>query len=267
MKNRIYNLLMILLLAVVPVHADMLDDASAAYNKGDYNKAISLYKEAERRHGTSSALYFNMGQAYTRAGNMGAAMVSYQRALRLDPSNSEARDNIKYVESKVQDANRAEMKGKKLSVTPEAPSFFSAVKQYVTRRHASDTWALWAGICFVLFCGCVALYVFTRIVLLRKIGFFGGGAFIVLSLLFLTFAFMGAKAADRHEEGVVTAYKVQLMADPSTSSKSVAPMLTQGTMMDIIDVQKSEDGDVQWYKVRLNSDYVGWVQSDSFEVI
>lgn len=267
MNRNIYAIILFMILGVLCMRADELDEAAQAYNSGDYAKAIELYKKIEKKEGTSSALCFNMGQAYTRANNLGQAMLMYQRAIKLNPSNAEARSNIKYVESKVQDANRTELKNKKLSVIEDEPSFFGSVRNYITKRHLSNTWAIWAASCFILMIGCFALYIFSSQVLVRKIGFFGGGAMILLCASFITFAFMAANSVNKKERGVITEYKVELKSEPSTSSKSVAAPLTQGTMMNIINNQKDENDNVLWYKVRLNSDYVGWVSAENFQAI
>ena len=249
------------------MHAGPLEDATKAYQAGDYAKAVECYQQLEKEHGTSSALLFNMGQAYTRAGKLGQAMLCYRRALVQNPSNREAHANIKYIESRVQDANLAELKNKKVSVVPEDLSFFMSVKQYITQRHSSNTWAFWSGLTFVLFCVCVALYIFVDTVLVRKIGFFGGGTMLVLSILFLTFAFMGARSMKSHDEGVITEYKAELRTDPSTSAKPTATPLTQGTVLQILDTEADKDGRPEWYKVRLNSQFIGWIRNDAFEPI
>lgn len=258
---------MLLVSGVLTMHAGPLEEATKAYQAGDNAKALEYYQQLEKEHGTSSALLFNMGQAYTRSGRLGQAMLCYRRALIQNPSNREARENIKYVESRVQDANQAELRDKKASVVPEDPSFFMSVKQYITQRHSSNTWAFWSGLTFVLFCICVALYIFVDTVLVRKIGFFGAGSMLGLSILFLIFAFMGATAVKSHDEGVITEYKVELRTDPSTSAKPTASPLTQGTVLQILDTEADKEGRPEWYKVRLNSQFIGWIRNDSFEPI
>lgn len=258
---------MVLLVSASAAFADKADDAAKAYASGDAAKAVEIYEGLMASHGTSSALYYDLGQAYMKAGNLGKAMVSYQRALLLDPGNSQARANIEYLDSRVQDANRAEMKDKKGSVVPDDPSFFSSVKRFVTKRHTSNMWAWLAGSFFALFCGCVALYVFMHSVLWRKIGFFGGAATFSLSVIFLVFAFMAASAADDKSEGVVLNYKTQLHSEASSSSKNVGSPITQGTVMSILETVNGKDEKPEWYKVRLNSDYIGWIRYDDFEVI
>lgn len=267
MIRKRYLILILMLICVITMRADALKEATDAYNKGDYAKAIELYKSIEAKDGSSSSLYFNMGQAYTRANNLGQAMLMYERALLLDPGNSEAQSNIRYVESKVQDANRSELKNKKYSVLEDDPSFFSSVRNYITKRHLSNTWAIWGALCFVLMIVCAAVYIFNSKVLLRKIGFFGGGVLLLFSATFVTFAFMAANSAKKRNRGVITDYKVELKSDASSSAKSVASPLTQGTILNIIDTQKDENDSVSWYKVRLNSDYVGWVSAENFQAI
>ena len=267
MKSKITILLWLLVAISFATKADMLNDAATAYDKGDYQKAVELYNQVAKEQGTSSSLLFDMGQAYMRAGNLGQAMLCYQRSLRLDPSNEEEINNVAYIESRVQDANRAELKDKKIQITGDDPSFFTTMKHFITRRHVSDTWAIWSGVTFVLFCGCVALYIFSQNILARKIGFFGGGAMIALSIIFILFAITAANASQKHDEGVITAYKTTLYTDPSTSSKNVGTTLTHGTVMQVIDTEDGENGKPEWYKVRLNSDIAGWIRMDSFETI
>lgn len=259
--------IVIMLLAAPFCYGAPADDAAKAYEKGDYATAISIYEQMSARHGVSSELLYDMGQAYTKAGRYGNAMLCYQRALKINPYNSKARSNICYVESKVQDANRAELKGKKISVAEETPSFFMSLKNYITHRNSSNAWAFWAAACFVLFTVCVALYIFTPQVVLRKIGFFGGATTLALTAIFLVFAFMAASESTRQDTGVITAFKAELRHDPTKSSKAATAPLTQGTVMNVLETADNKNGKAEWYKVRLNSDYIGWIRSEDFELI
>ena len=72
----------------------IVNKANAAYEKDDFNQAVQLYEQAAKQEGTSSMLYYNMGNAYYRLGNMGKAVLCYERSLLLDPSNDDARTTI-----------------------------------------------------------------------------------------------------------------------------------------------------------------------------
>ena len=184
----------VLLMLPLSVMADnSLESAEKAYNEGKFAEASAIYGKISQEHGVSASLLANMGNAYAKAGDYGQAFLCYERSLYLDPSSNEVRNNRAYILSKIEDGNKANAKGKNISVVADEPSFFSRVKRYVTYSHTSDTWAVWGAVSFVLLCGCIALYIFRTEVLLRKIGFFGGLSLLVLCVVFMTFSFAWQK--------------------------------------------------------------------------
>lgn len=243
-------------------------EADSAYNAKDYAKAIELYNVVRQEEGSNAALLFNLGNAYYQESDFGNAMVCYLRAHRLDPDNREINTNLQYLRSKVDDANKAEQKGKRLRVTPDEEGFFQSVRRSVAVNTSTDTWAILAAGCFILFIGGVALYIFTRNVAARKTGFFGSIVCLCGSVLFLCFAFMGARAFGSRDEGVITAFKTVLQTEPGHSSaEEKGNVLTKGTEIQILSEETDAEGNVTWYKVRLNSDYIGWVEVDNVAVI
>ncbi|MDE5712865.1 MAG: tetratricopeptide repeat protein [Muribaculaceae bacterium] len=243
-------------------------EADSAYNAKEYGRAIELYKTVVEEQGTSVALLYNLGNAYFQDGDYGNAMVCYQRAHRLDPSNAEVNANLRYLSGRVEDANKAEQKGKRFKTGKDEMSFFQSVHESVAENVSSDVWAVWAAVGFILFVGCVALYIFTRGVALRKIGFFGGMVLLVLSLVFLMFSFMGARAFHSENEGVLTAFKTVLLTEPGKEADlEKGQVLTKGTVVQILSEEVDAEGNVTWYKIRLNSDYIGWVASSDIVII
>lgn len=89
-----------------------------AYNKGEYEEAVNHFKRAIEVNGPTATLLYDLGNAYYKSGNEGEARLCLERAKRLDPSNDKINGNIEYLASRIQDANKAEMKGKKGSVAP-----------------------------------------------------------------------------------------------------------------------------------------------------
>lgn len=265
--KKLISFLTLLFIIATPLFASPLDEAAKAYNDGDYNKAIEIYERVAKDNGVSAPLLLNLGNACVKAGDYGKGMLYYQRAYRLDPSNKEVKGNISYLLSKIEDNNKAEAKGKKISVVQEDKPFFTDVKRYIAFAHASNTWALWAGILFVVTVAAAALYIFTSNVLLRKIGFFGGLVALAFSVITLIFALVSAAERKKANEGVITAYKVNLFSEPSNDAKPALNPLTRGTILEILEIETPEEESIKWYKVRLNSDYSGWISSADFEVI
>jgi tetratricopeptide (TPR) repeat protein len=70
--------------------------ANEFYKNKDYDKAIVLYQGIVD-HGLESApIYFNLGNAYFKNGDLGRAILYYMKAERLDPGNDDIRSNIAF---------------------------------------------------------------------------------------------------------------------------------------------------------------------------
>lgn len=241
--------------------------ADSLYVSGNYTAAAELLTEIGQTKGFSSASLANLGNCYAKLGDYGHAMLCYNRSLLMDPSNKEVKHNISYVQSKVRANNVTEIKGKKQSVDMDSPSFFSSVRMFITEKHLSDTWAVWGAVCFVLLIIAIALYIFSSSTLIRKIGFFGGLGLFGLTVIFLIFAFMGSAEMAKARTGVVIAYKVGLKTEPYSTAKTSTAPLTRGTLMTIMDKEDENADSIVWYKVRLNSNYVGWIKDEDFEPV
>ncbi|MDE6291707.1 MAG: tetratricopeptide repeat protein, partial [Muribaculaceae bacterium] len=84
--------------------------ADTLYMQGDYAKAAEAYQAIANVDGDSPQLLFNLANSYAQAGDMGNAILNYERARRLDPFNKEIKNNLDYFASKVEDSNRAELR-------------------------------------------------------------------------------------------------------------------------------------------------------------
>lgn len=271
--ERVYKcaIAIIILMVSFPVVAadstEISQAAEKAYSNGEYAKCVELYDSLISEKGESAEVLYNRGNAYAKSGDYGHAMIDYLQARELKPNDPEIRNNIKYIESKVHDNNTAELKGKKQSVDPESASFFMTIKKYIAEDHLSDTWAVWSVIAFLIFVAGISVYTFSGSVIYRKIGFFGGLSCLLISIVALVFALTAASDSERIDKGVIVGYKVKLRSDASISSKEGATALTRGTVLNILGSYPEGEEAAQWYKVRLNSDFVGWIQADDFEPV
>ncbi|MDE6649025.1 MAG: tetratricopeptide repeat protein [Muribaculaceae bacterium] len=265
----IYSFLLSIILSVGvtaarPASTDMAD---RLYENGDYAQAADAYLSIVEIDGASPALYYNLANSYALSGDYGNAMLYYLRANRLDPSNKEIKNNLNYFESKIEDSNRAELRGKKISVTPDPETFFSSAHRVIAKDVRYDVWARLGVVSFILFLCGVAVYLFCSNVLLRKTGFFGGISLFIMSVMFTVFAFMSASYFDSHDEAVLMAYKTPLLIEPSSDSKPATNQLCQGTRFEIIAEETDVEGVPTWYKVRLNADIEGWLRSTDISIL
>ncbi len=90
-----------LLLAVssgVLAHAQEEDfnKANKFYEDKDFDSAIGTYESILDRNVESAALYYNLGNAYFKKGDLGHAILYYMKAKRLDPSDEAIRHNLEF---------------------------------------------------------------------------------------------------------------------------------------------------------------------------
>lgn len=247
--------------------ATFTQKADSAYAAEDYTLASQLYSEYMAKVNNPSAdMLFNAATCAYKAGDNGHAVVFYKRALRQTPANSRIRQNLAFVESKIEDLNRAELKGKPGDISRDKPSFFESVKNTLAEGVCSNVWAVLGVSSFLLLVSGISLYVFASNIILRKVGFFGAIVLLALSILFNLFAFWGATAAERNDECVILDFKATLKGEPKENSLDAALPLHRGTVLDILHSETDDNG-MQWLKVRLNADYVGWIPASSVQRI
>lgn len=257
MKNAILSIFSILLFcsaarAVEPALAD------SAYNNEQYGEAISLYTQVLAEYGASSDVYYNLGNAYYRRGNVAQAILNYERALRVDPTNEDARANLAFVKARLQDK------------IEDGNSFFGNLHRDVVCTLSANTWAWVALISFIALCAAVALYIFSGNVLLRKVGFFGGIILVFVVIYMLIVASDARARINDHSEAIVTSPATMLNSSPRQpkQTEKVVP-IHEGTKVKIIDSIATPDDPVspRYYKVRLNGSTPAWLRATDVERI
>ena len=88
----------------------LMRQGNTAYQNGDYELAIDCYQEIIQHGNEGAILYYNLGNAYFKAKQTPEALLWYERALRLDPSNEDIKHNIAYANLQITD---------KIEVLPE----------------------------------------------------------------------------------------------------------------------------------------------------
>ena len=256
MKQIIITILLtVLALPVIAGNAN-IDRANQAYKQELYNEALKLYLQETEKTGVSSALYCNIGDTYYRLKDNVHAVLYYERALLLDPSNSDARFNLEFVRGKMQLPDDA------------GDSWFSNWVDQTASRLSSNTWAIIAIITFLLFLAALAAYLFMDNVLIRKIGFFGGALVLVLSILANLAAFHIYHKATGGNGAIIMPESVTLSTAPREprDKEEEAFQLQQGTRVEIID-SISDKTHGKWLQVSTAGGHKAWINAQDVEVI
>lgn len=83
-------------------HSTGFDSANKLYEQGKFSEAATAYEKLAQSGSVSSALYFNLGNAYFKSGQLGHALAAYHQAEKLSPRDPEVRANLQFVRGQVQ---------------------------------------------------------------------------------------------------------------------------------------------------------------------
>ena len=131
-------------------------NADQAYAKEQYQQAIADY-ESLLKQGSNADIYYNLGNAYYRVGNITRAIINYERAALLSPGDADIRFNLQIARSKTID-----------KITPESEMFFFDWYRQFVNLTSVDGWARTALISLAIAIICALVYLFSQRLVARK---------------------------------------------------------------------------------------------------
>jgi tetratricopeptide (TPR) repeat protein len=249
--------MMLLLLVGLPVVSgaqDYMDSlwnaANAAYAEGRWSDAAQDYLLISDSGMESAALYCNLGNAYFKDGNIPYAILYYERALKLDPSYSDARFNLELLNANIQD---------RIDPVPEL-----ILKTWINKvcyMTDSDAWAVFFIIFFALFLGLMILFLKGSSVGMRRAGFFTGIGVLLLAASCLSFSLSQRKDYVRADKAIIVRPVTSVKSSPSGESSKDLFVLHEGTKVKLIDSVGS------WDNIELADGRQGWIPSSDIEII
>ena len=232
-----------LCLALAPVAQADADAAFAKANAdfaaANFPAAIAGYESLVKDRQWNASLFYNLGNAYFRAGDRGRAILNYERALALDPNQPEARANLQLV----RDQARA------LELTPdwvEEHLGFLTPTQYAWLGAA----AFWGAA--AIFCG---LYLARRRPVVWIFALLLSGT-VAAGAVFALYQFETGRAG--RDLAIITSKNVQARLATAESAGTVL-VLPPGSEIKIL----STRGD--WLYAGLPNDLQGWIPARSAE--
>lgn len=224
-------------------------EADSAYMKEDYASAIQIY-EALLKNGEATEVYYNLGNSYYKIDEIAKAILNYERALLLQPGNSDIRANLEVARAKTID---------KVEPTPEV--FFISWSKILINSMSVDAWAAWGIASFILFIVALYLFVFSKLILWKKIGFIAGIVLLIIVVCSNMFALQQKERLLNRDDAIVTNPSVIVRSTPSESGTSLF-VLHEGRKVNIKDNSMKE-----WKEIRLEDGKVGWVPATTIEII
>lgn len=222
--------------------ADLFSRGNAAYEAGDYMRAVALYDSAAEV-GTSAAVLYNRGNAYFKLGELGRAIADYSRAYVLKPHDRAVIHNLSFARQYRPDK----------TLTIENPLL--RMLNGVLRLLDAATARLLAGLLFFLSLASLAL-LFVRGQ--RPFAWFALGLGVLFLYCFIAAASWGVVTSP--ERAVVVQPELTLRSGPGQEYKEIA-VVHDGLE---VTVREERPG---YVLVQIPGGDGGWVETASVERI
>ncbi len=235
---------------LVPQSYNITKEAGdSAYLCNDFQEAIQIY-ESLLKQGEAAEIYYNLGNSYYKVDDIAHAILNYERALLLAPGNGDIRANLEIARSKTID-----------KVTPLPEVFFVSWFKALINCLSIDMWAK-LGITFFLLCLiCIGLFLVSKSVVRKKIGFIGSIVLLIFVVLSNVFAIQQKKALMERTQAIVLKPSVTVRSTPNETGTSLF-ILHEGHKVKIKDNTMRE-----WKEIQLEDGKVGWLPASTIEII
>jgi len=250
MKKLIFVLLLFLIVIKVEASSEPVDlfkQANNEYANKNYSKSIELYEKIIKQGFINSNVYYNLGNAYYRNQELGKAILYYKKAQKLAPEDESIQLNLKIANLKTVDKIK------------KVPQFFlyaffeNTYKNILPGKAAIISLILW----FLGF-ALIATFIISKNSLIKKVTFFATIVAFIISIFFFYISVESINYHNNETEGVIITPSVYVKSSPDANALD-AFILHEGTSFTIIDKLNN------WFKIKLESGNIGWVQSSVME--
>ena len=250
MKKKINILLTIycLLLTIFVKAQDIkstFETANTLYKNKQYDLAETRYLEVIKNDKKNVTALYNLGNTYFHLNQYANAILYYEKAKKLAPTDKNIEHNLKLVNNKV-------------FTKMEFSKDFFVVKwlKSIVNYNTSHNWCilflvfLWIGILAIVF------NFFKKNNLIIRIGILATFSAIV----FAWFTYKSNKHENTSNFAIITEANAFYKSKP-VESMNAATAILAGTKVEILDIDKN------WRKIKLPNDKIGWIENSFLKVI
>jgi len=251
MKNFIAICLFLFVISNVGVSQKKdFDVANLYYNQKAYQQAIAGYQRLLNDGFVTEEVYNNLGNSYYKNEQYGYAVLYYEKTLKLNPNNRNAKINLLLTQKKLKDK------------TEKAPEIILVkIWNKFIGLLSPNLWTqlLFLSIWLSFLCGIIFLY--SKQAAYRR--FFVSCSFVFLLVAGFTgfVSLMRYQAFKNVSQAIVTTTAIDVKNSPDANSNTVK-VIYEGTKL------KLEDRIGNWHKIKLEDGKTkGWIEHRSFEII
>ena len=247
--KRIY-LLVVVMVAALGINAQTIQDQEFAkanyyYNESRYDTAVVIYERILEDGFVSAPLLYNIGNTYFKMRNFPMAILNYEKALKIDPTNDEIKQNLAIANALITD-----------KIEPMPVFFMTKWWRNIGNQLSANGWAEATLMLFGLLLLLLFVYFTAHTKGVRKATFFSSILVIMLFVCSIIFAYQKYNYLNEHNEAIVMTPTITVKSSPSSSGVDLF-VLHEGTKVEIMDNADN------WDKIKIADGSVGWMPSSA----
>ena len=248
MKNILVSLSLLITLTL-SAQQGLVVQANDFYSQEKYEEAIALYDSVINAGETSAELYYNMGNAHYKLGDIAQCILFYERALQLSPNDADIAYNLELVQQHVVD-----------EIETVDEFFLKRLIRSISVSNSSDVWAKTSIISFCIALAFLLVFFMVRISIIKKISFSLSIVVFLFSMLSLSFSNKNKKDITSHDSAIVISPTVTVKSSPNENGTQIF-VLHEGTKVQITDRLG------EWVEIMLSDGNKGWMMTNTIEEI
>ena len=221
--------------------------ANAQYAEGNYAEAATQYEQILAEQ-PSAEVYYNLGNAYFKQGELAQSILAYERALRLKPFYKDAKHNLQFAQSQIVD-----------NIEDTQAFFLSNWLKTIRNIFSELTWVVLSIVLFMLMLVCFFFFAFSRTLWLRKTAFYTSIIALVISIAACINAGSLHYRDMQRAEAIITQGVVNAKSSPDHSGNDLFSV-HEGTKVEITEVIGS------WCCIHVGNN-IGWMPLSYLERI
>jgi tetratricopeptide (TPR) repeat protein len=219
------------------------------FSSGSYEEALQQWIDIYNTGYRSANLSYNIGNTYFKLNKIPDAILFYERAYLLDPSDEDINYNLQIARTLIVD---------RFQEIPEL--FFVRWYNFISLSLSANHWAAISLVSFILFLLLISLYIYSSKYRQKVLGFWLAILFFVISLSSFAFTIRNKSLVYDSHKAIISSPLVSGKSSPDNSGTDLF-VLHEGTKVSV------EDEVGEWLEIRLSDGNKGWVPINTLNII
>jgi tetratricopeptide (TPR) repeat protein len=230
-------------------NTDKFSQGVNLFTSSQYKEAVQLWTEIYNTGYRSAELNYNIGNAYFKLNDIPDAILFYERAYLLDPTDENINYNLQIARTLIVD---------RFQEIPEL--FFIRWYNLVSLFLSANAWAVISLAAFIFCLIFLSFYLYSAKYRYKVLGFWLATVFVLISVSSLALTLRNKSLVYSGNKAIISSPQVHGKSSPDNSGTDLF-ILHEGTKITI------EDEVGEWYEIRLSDGNKGWVPVNSLNKI